>query len=199
MQRDQRLDTVKGLLIILVVIGHSIENFVFQCDTTATLVYNAIYSFHMPLFVLLSGYFFNPDKSWRDQKKRLGMLMETLLVYQFIHMVLFPSESESIIRSLLTPGWTLWYLLSLIVWSLTAFILQKRYGLMKNCKTIFIISIAISVVTAYIPLTNEMAFHRTIGFWPFFIMGVILKNKTIKNLRHLISLKHRLLLTGGVF
>ena len=49
-QRSLYWDTLKGILIILVVFGH--------CGTAlGDKLISSIYIFHMPLFVLISGYF----------------------------------------------------------------------------------------------------------------------------------------------
>ena len=57
--RDCRLDLAKGVLIALVVIGHSFFYGYFQDNIHQdTFIYKLIYSFHMPAFMLLSGYFF---------------------------------------------------------------------------------------------------------------------------------------------
>lgn len=48
-QRVHYIDTLKGVLIILVVLGH--------CGTAlSTNMLSSIYAFHMPLFILISGY-----------------------------------------------------------------------------------------------------------------------------------------------
>ena len=53
--RDARMDNVRGILIMIVVIGH----FLLPLERTrfvTGLIY-AIYVFHMPCFMILSGYF----------------------------------------------------------------------------------------------------------------------------------------------
>ena len=58
---EERIDIVKGLAIILVVIGHTIQ----FCDLNGGVlnpVYQWIYSFHMGLFFFCSGYLF----TWID-------------------------------------------------------------------------------------------------------------------------------------
>lgn len=52
MNRETTIDVLKGIGIILVVIGHS------GCPQ---LLNDYIYSFHMPLFFIASGYFFNTN------------------------------------------------------------------------------------------------------------------------------------------
>jgi fucose 4-O-acetylase-like acetyltransferase len=52
--RDKSIDALKGLAITLVVIGHAIQKNI--QDPNNNYVYQLIYSFHMPLFMFLSGY-----------------------------------------------------------------------------------------------------------------------------------------------
>lgn len=83
--RNQQLDGTKFFLICLVVICHLMQgvrytNPVFQC------VYSVVYSFHMPLFVLLSGFFFHKTAAKYIHKSNLGLL-EPLFFYHllFVH------------------------------------------------------------------------------------------------------------------
>lgn len=56
MERDKYWDTLKFALIFLVVYGHVIGNIVIDtCFTRA--MFNFIYTFHMPLFIFVSGRF----------------------------------------------------------------------------------------------------------------------------------------------
>lgn len=64
-QRNITLDVIKGVLIWLVVFGHSIQ-FVQYPDSAGQFrdpIFTFIYMFHMPLFMALSGYFFNAAKA----------------------------------------------------------------------------------------------------------------------------------------
>jgi len=56
-ERDYLFDNIKGLLILLVVFGHMIESFAFKKSTSINVMYYAIYTFHMPIFIFISGYF----------------------------------------------------------------------------------------------------------------------------------------------
>lgn len=62
--RDKSLDAAKFMLIVFVVFGHMLE-------TDMSFFVNArlrafVYTFHMPAFILLSGYFFRKGASfWR--------------------------------------------------------------------------------------------------------------------------------------
>lgn len=72
MERDKKIDVLKGIAIYLVVMGHVIAWFFKDFSANSNLLptntmalWNFIYSFHMPLFVFLSGYvFMNPQKRY---------------------------------------------------------------------------------------------------------------------------------------
>lgn len=55
-ERERALDVIKGVGILLVVVGHT------SCpDVLKTW----IYSFHMPLFFMVAGYLFN-ERKWKS-------------------------------------------------------------------------------------------------------------------------------------
>lgn len=54
--RDTYWDSLKFVLIFLVVLGHMIEPYITSSKVILA-VYNFIYLFHMPLFVFVSGRF----------------------------------------------------------------------------------------------------------------------------------------------
>lgn len=60
MSRDLSFDFIKGVLIILVVVGHVIQGLygIDVPDVWENPLFNVIYTFHMPLFIFISGYFF---------------------------------------------------------------------------------------------------------------------------------------------
>lgn len=58
MNREQSIDSLKGGLILLVILGHLIGTL----GVSRGGVWNFIYTFHMPLFVLISGYYLRTGK-----------------------------------------------------------------------------------------------------------------------------------------
>ena len=54
---NQKLSEVKGLAIILMIVGHVIQ--ILTPDFYDNKLFVIIYSFHMPLLMFISGYFFN--------------------------------------------------------------------------------------------------------------------------------------------
>lgn len=82
MNRDLSLDTLKGFLIVLVILGHLIGSF---NPIGGEGLWNLIYTVHMPLFVLISGYFSRHDKL------KIFNIVKPLLVFQLVNVVLLLS------------------------------------------------------------------------------------------------------------
>lgn len=91
--RDLSFDYLKGVLIFFVILGHSII-YIKGIDCYYDPLWKSIHSFHMPLFVLLSGYFFKNrvDTSFgalcKKQFKRLLLPQITFVVLGFALMPL---------------------------------------------------------------------------------------------------------------
>ena len=81
MKRDYSFDNMKVLLITLVVFGHALEEF----GTTGKLglIRAVIYSFHMPLFIFISGYF---SKSDAKPEKLLKTTIIPFIIFNTIWM-----------------------------------------------------------------------------------------------------------------
>ena len=71
-------DNARFLAVTLVVVGHSIQRLTGASDN-AYVVYLLIYSFHMPAFAVISGYFSKPGPPNASQMKRV--LTDILLPY----------------------------------------------------------------------------------------------------------------------
>lgn len=86
-QRDYSFDYMKGILIFLVVLGHCPAFLLSSPDSSfdkwSDFMFVFIYSFHMPLFMLTTGYFFS--------KKKGSALKE--LVSKQVQRLLFPQFS----------------------------------------------------------------------------------------------------------
>lgn len=164
-QRDTYWDILKGILIVLVVIGHVMQ---LGTDHLSIATVNWIYSFHMPLFILVSGYFSNINsKSYRQGIVRL---IETFIVFQLLRSFI---EGATSFHELLNPRLALWYLLSLVYWKCMLIILPekiRKYKLMLLAG-----SVVLSFISGLIHISTELSFQRTFTFMPFFVVGYILR------------------------
>lgn len=71
--RNTTIDIAKGIGIILVIVGH--------CVYFGGFVHNWIFSFHMPLFFILSGLFFKETKIFELVKKKTKQLLIPYLIF----------------------------------------------------------------------------------------------------------------------
>lgn len=84
----EKLDVLKGILIILVVIGHAIQygNEISYANSTTFFsnhLFKIIYSFHMPLFMIISDYLFHYSVITGDEKYIIKSKIERLLIPSF--------------------------------------------------------------------------------------------------------------------
>lgn len=98
-KRDISFDIAKGIGMFLVVMGH-----VHGMNRT----YGVIYSFHMPLFFLISGYFFKLIDKKNFIKKKLKSLILPYLITALIIQIL------SIVKTALSRGEILTYIIGFL-------------------------------------------------------------------------------------
>lgn len=65
-ERSPLFDNMKMVLIILVVFGHALEEI--SLEHEYGIIRACIYSFHMPVFIFISGYFSGEGGHKRKQK-----------------------------------------------------------------------------------------------------------------------------------
>jgi len=139
-KRIEYLDIAKGIGILLVVLGHN------DFEVISIFVQRLIYSFHMPLFFFLSGYFLNTAVPFFDfLKKRFNALLKPF--FFTIFLIYFTSVSfekmgfntaiTRTVKSLYGSGhyldWVqLWFLPHLFVVSLYAFLFITLVSRLRN-------------------------------------------------------------------
>jgi len=131
--RIEYIDIAKGIGILLVALAHA------DVSLFSPYLHQFIYSFHMPLFFFLSGYFFKPNTSfWMLLNKRFHTILKPYLVtialiyiasLSFTNMR-FATVIGRIVKSLYGTGfyidWVqLWFLPSLFITSLFAFVFYR--------------------------------------------------------------------------
>lgn len=85
--RDKNIDALRGFAILLVVLGHCIQYS--DNDFDKNLLFRIIYSFHMPLFMFISGYvsFFSNDKIILNFKKRSVLLLLPFFSWGIVNFI----------------------------------------------------------------------------------------------------------------
>lgn len=179
--RDLKIDGLKCLMIFLVVLGHLTYN------DWGIGVNRLIYSFHMPVFVFLSGYLTSRNT---NEEKRHRWFKRTLLIYliaQFAHILLTIGfeygkmflEKEAFDpaviswRVIISPYLALWYLLCLIYWRFSVWYLFPK----TNDITLIIISMGLAFLSGFIPVDHDFSFQRAFSLYPYFVMGLAFRKR----------------------
>ena len=168
--RDLYCDSLKFILIFLVVLGHTLEINIPDGSVNRA-IYNTIYLFHMPLFVFVSGRF-SHIKDRDKYKKGILRLIETYVIFQIVYSLKLPllKGEELLWKYLIVPYWIMWYLMCLVWWRLLIYFTPPK--ILKTKRNILLIaSILICVLGGFIPIGHPFEVQRTLVFLPFFLIG----------------------------
>lgn len=171
--RDHGFDNIRALLIICVVIGHLLE--MRTGFSAGEGLYKVIYSFHMPVFLFVCGWFARFDR----RTLLLGLLAPYLILqtaYIFFHSRLFQTD---VVIQYTTPYWLLWFLPALFVYRM----LLPLYDVSSDKQRILglLAALAISLIVGYDETIGyELSLSRILVFQPWFMLGFYARNKVIK-------------------
>lgn len=121
--RNTYLDITKGILILLVILGHSIQYGAGSGNQEfwENPLFRFIYSFHMPLFMLISGYLFTFSYQKRGGMQVLKNRLKTLLYPIFsIEVILVLCHPLHIVPSVM---WMLWFFWAIIFATVAAIVM----------------------------------------------------------------------------
>ena len=166
-ERVEWLDVARGILIILVIFGHLIEeNLSGSPGLRATYLF--IYAFHIPAFIFASGYVSDSEFSRKSALKTLASLIQPLIVCQILYWIIevnFLGGWSNWQQVFLVPYWLLWYLFSLAVWRLMLVFFSR-------CPQAILVSVLVALVAGLIEDWGYLlSISRTLVFFPFFLAG----------------------------
>ena len=168
--RNAYWDNLKGILILLVVCGHLCERYISDSDLLKH-IWILIYSFHMPLFIFVNGYFARKS-SKPPEKKSLKMLKYYLLMqvlFMFGNHFILGKEFE--VSVLASPAYCCWYLLFLVyAYLFIKFMPDEREKVAKW----LIYSVGLSLLIGFdVSVGHTYGVGRTFYFLPYFICGAL--------------------------
>lgn len=177
-------NSLKGLLIILVVIGHfgqTISNLLpGTMGNVAHGVILFIYLFHMPLFMFVSGYLS------KNLEKRREKAFEELLIPYILFQIfvgggyLLLMHSPKAISNIFIPQMGAWYLISLFTYRMLMPNLSKVRGILG-------IGILVNILICLSDnIGTVIALNKSLGFFVFFLFGYYVK------FEHIVALKKRI-------
>ena len=183
--RNPKIDQAKGLAIFLVVMGH-VLNFCFYGDNASnSFCYKIIYSFHMPLFMFLSGMVvkdncLNLKSIGLDLNKRFRTLVVPMLVVGLIYAYSFGYTIIEFFKEYNKLGY--WYLIALcslyVLFRLLSLVIHKSLKIINLTREILVWVVCYLLFVCAIrifpgKISNVFCLGQACRFFPYFIMGYL--------------------------
>jgi fucose 4-O-acetylase-like acetyltransferase len=173
--RDPWFDNAKMLLVMLVVVGHTWP--MLPGTTFNDRLYDWMYLWHMPAFVVVTGYL---AKSFTYSRRHLRRLVTTVLLPYLVFeglLALFRVHvgGESFDSLWVDPHWPMWYLAALFLWRLATPVLRRLpYALP--------VAVGASLAGGVVG-TEFFDLNRVLGFLPFFTLGLLAEKRHLDVVR----------------
>lgn len=178
-KRDYFFDNAKFILMFFVVFGHLLKDFISDHEGILAM-YKTIYTFHMPAFIFVSGFF----AKGIYQKGYIGKIAKKLIlpylifqsVYSIFYFFLFHKNSLTV--DPLNPHWSLWFLISLFFWNI------MLLGFSKFRPAVGItIAFLLALLIGYVDwVSNYLSLSRTLVFFPMFLLGYHVNRESLNKL-----------------
>lgn len=174
-QRIDWLDTLKVLAIYFVVLGHCIHAH-HQVN-----LYGVIYSFHMPLFFMISGFL--------DKKRERPLFHEfryLMIPYLLLTLLYFPFYAVYNRHAPFITEYAMKILTGNAAWFIPALFFMKVLFvpfLQHYNRYVCLLFCLLSWLLAYIDYQQIGSFgfpHSILRFFPFFIIGYMLKRECVQ-------------------
>ncbi|MEV7000569.1 acyltransferase family protein [Streptomyces sp. NPDC093982] len=171
MQRDAFFDNAKYLAIVLVAIGHAWEP-IKGDSRILEAVYTVVYTFHMPAFIIISGFF---SRSFDASPNRLKRLITGVAVPYIVFETAYPlfkrwiDDDPSQNISLLDPWYLTWFLCALFIWRMTT-------PIWKMVRWPLPIALGLAMAGTVTPeIGDDLDLQRVLQFLPYFVLGLCMK------------------------
>ncbi|MRK00569.1 MULTISPECIES: acyltransferase family protein [Aeromicrobium] len=164
-ERVAYLDNARYWVMLLVVIGHSLTEYVVMDSAKA--LYTWIYLFHMPFFILISGYTARHYIGDFRQIRRIvsTLIVPYLLVETSLQLITRHYDNEPKTLMILSPQWLGWFLAALFLWRITT-------PIWRALKYPITTSIVISLLAGLIEIPNVLALPKVLALLPFWVIGL---------------------------
>lgn len=163
--RDPWFDNAKMALVTLVVVGHALT--LLPATAFHDHLYDFLYAWHVPAFVLVTGYL---SRSFSWERSRLVQLVRTVAVPYVLFecaLALFRVHvgGEQLEDLFTDPHWPLWYLSALFCWRLLTPVLVRLPLALP-------VALVVSLLAGFVAgPTLDLA--RVLGLLPFFVLGLL--------------------------
>lgn len=190
-ERIEYLDLIKFIAIYFVPFLHLITYGIVS-DPISWEVHDFMYSFHMPLFAIVSGYFYSIKQNFFSFVfKKIKFLMIPLLIWGIVSVLVsrlpydiqdkqfhVSSYFRDYISAVFTQGWFLKALLCCFIYAASFQLLLKKYNQLIVLFASLVLLLMVSLA-GIIP--NKSCLEGFIFLYPFFVVGVFWKKSSLFN------------------
>ena len=174
------MDNLKGFLIICVVLGHAIQ-FSNQ-DFDNVLMFRFIYSFHMPLFMWVSGYVnYRENVKFNVLKRRAVQLVLPFVAWVTFHSVVI-MDLHCWVDVFYNPTISVWFIWDLFL--IICFTTSINYWCEKNRRSSLLVTFITFVVLQIVIKachTEVLGISHALDMGLFYIVGYYMKKYDVFN------------------
>lgn len=176
MEQSSRIylwDNLKVLLMVMVVITHCVNVYQLQGERWIQFYWILIMTFTMPLFTLISGFFYKE----RTIRYSIERFLYPCIIFSILNYAIgIPSGAYPNGISPKT-GWAMWYLWALFVYN----IITPYFLKIISEKKLLILSFGGALICGFKFIPNEyLDSCRVVFFFPFFVLGFCLKKNNLQ-------------------
>ncbi|MBT3153451.1 acyltransferase family protein [Streptomyces sp. CHD11] len=178
-RRDAFFDNAKYLAIVLVAVGHAWGQLL--DDRAVETAYRVVYTFHMPAFILISGYFSRGfDLRPKHVKRLITGVIIPYAVFETAYSLFerYGNDNPDHGITLLDPTYHLWFLCALVVWRVTT----PVWRTVRHPLAVSLVPAALGSVSPQIG--DDLELQRVLQFLPFFVLGLMLRPEHFQRVRH---------------
>lgn len=165
------MDNIKCLMILGIVLEHSLM--IYGYPRWIELFWAIFISWLMPLFTLISGFF---SKEY-EFKTLLKKYLYPMFLFSAVNFLVGYAFNPAYKTGVHLIGYAMWYL-----WALFFFVyLTPKIQRKVRLKKLLIASLLLALLFPILPdvgigkWLNILSFNRLVGFFPFFLVGCLLK------------------------
>lgn len=159
---------LRFLLIVCVFVGNAIEPLIMRMPEMKA-IFLWIFTFHMPLFVFVTGYFARSNLNGAAGLRILKQIALQYVIFQSIYSLLdyFVFRVPGITHSFFIPYLLLWFLVGHLFWRLMM-LMFTRFSIRHP----LLISIVLGFLVGFLPLQGAwFGISRSVVYLPFFVIG----------------------------
>lgn len=171
-KRDVLFDNIKGILIILVVLGHLIAGKKGSDIDIYSISHYLIYAVHMPMFIMLSGIFSNRKY---DLKRFIRDSLVPYITFELLYILFNVIGDGEYNLNILIARDGYWYILCVGI-------MRFLFAYIKHPRILIIISVLCSIPLIFV--TNDtwriLSIGRVFLLLPIFIGGTFFPVKSVQ-------------------